>query len=220
MEPVDGGEGFLNFVALDGSAHLIGGAPEDFALGMAHMPDAREAAVGVGAVDEAGDQDLTPLLCEATGELLGGRQTRLETGDLFGGDVAVGEGDDGRLGRAVGNEEKAFGLEIAEHGPRHMEGLEARAVAGFGGGSQRGVGERVEPQMDGGTGVDDPEDLGEAGAVGGDGLLVGVGGGEIAVPMTGALGGGVGEHPVEITINAADELGSEIAFEGERGGPG
>ena len=41
-QPVDAGEDFLDLVALDRTPHLIGGAPQDLALGLTDLPDARQ----------------------------------------------------------------------------------------------------------------------------------------------------------------------------------
>jgi hypothetical protein len=135
-EPVDRGEHLLHFVPDDVPAILIGHPVDPLAVGLiGHCGG--DAAPGVAAIDEHGNQHLASALGETARELRGRVNARRQSGEHLRRPVRIGHSDDSRLRRAVGFEQQAFGVDIVEDGPAdgiHAVALPPGNLGGDGGG--------------------------------------------------------------------------------------
>ena len=217
LQPIHGRQHLLDLVALHGAAHLVGGPPQHLALRLLELAHSGQAAVGVGPVDQRGDEHTAAALGQPTGELVGLGQARLKTGDLLGRLVGVGDGHHRGLGLAVGHQHQALGLHAPDDGPGHRQHTEPAATTHLrwmARGRDRHRGRH--PQLRGRPAVHHAEDAGQVLPVGLDGPHVGLGRGEIPVPVASSGGRRSLQHTVEVTVDAADQGMRQVAGLGER----
>jgi hypothetical protein len=219
-EGVDAGEDGEGFVAGEGAAHFEGGAVEELAV--VEVAAAGRVPVDLGfagvAVDEGGDEDAAAAFGEAAGELGLGSDAGGEAGELFGGQVGVGEGDDVGDGDSGGRlQEQALGVDVPEGGP--ADGVDADHGRGADEGGLGEGGDEFDGRA-GGAGFGRAEDAGELGAPGGEDRFAIGRGGAGGRPVRAAGGGGIGELSIEETVGAGDEIRGEVAREFEGGGTG